>query len=100
MAALLKAGSWPHADSTVLMADSDDSYDFSHAPRFLKQLRLGSDLVMGNRFQGGIEDQAMPFLHRYLGNPVLSGIGRLFSVHRAATFIAASGVFARTAFCR
>jgi glycosyltransferase involved in cell wall biosynthesis len=74
----LKGGILAARGQYVLMADSDDSYDFSHAPRFLKQLRLGSDLVMGNRFQGGISDQAMPFLHRYLGNPVLSGIGRLF----------------------
>jgi glycosyltransferase involved in cell wall biosynthesis len=74
----LKGGILAARGKYVLMADSDDSYDFSHAPRFVEQLRTGSDLVMGNRFQGGISDQAMPFLHRYLGNPVLSGIGRLF----------------------
>ena len=74
----LKGGILAARGKYVLMADSDDSYDFSHAPRFVQQLRTGSDLVMGNRFQGGIRDQAMPFLHRYLGNPVLSGIGRLF----------------------
>ena len=74
----LKGGILAARGKYVLMADSDDSYDFSHAPRFLRQLRAGSDLVMGNRFQGGISDQAMPFLHRYLGNPVLSAIGRLF----------------------
>jgi len=62
----------------VLMADSDDSYDFTHIPRFLEQLRKGSDLVMGNRFLGGILHGAMPPLHRYLGNPVLTAIGRLF----------------------
>src|SRR6201988_3021753 len=62
----------------VLMADSDDSYDFTHIPRFLEQLRQGSDLVMGNRFRGGIRDGAMPPLHPYLGNPVLTAIGRLF----------------------
>jgi len=62
----------------VLMADSDDSYDFTHIPRFLEELRKGSDLVMGNRFLGGIHDGAMPPLHRYLGNPVLTAIGRLF----------------------
>jgi glycosyltransferase involved in cell wall biosynthesis len=61
----------------VLMADSDDSYDFGHIMRFLDQLRAGSDLVMGNRFRGGIAKSAMPPLHRYLGNPVLTGIGRL-----------------------
>ena len=74
----LKGGILAARGKYVLMADSDDSYDFSHAPRFVQQLRSGSDLVMGNRFQGGISDKAMPFLHRYLGNPVLSGIGRLF----------------------
>ena len=62
----------------VIMADSDDSYDFSNLSPFINELRNGKDLVMGNRFLGGIEDGAMPFLHRYLGNPVLSFIGRLF----------------------
>lgn len=62
----------------VLMADSDDSYDFRHIPRFVEHLRDGDDLVMGNRFQGGISRGAMPFLHRYLGNPVLTALGRLF----------------------
>lgn len=62
----------------VLMADSDDSYDFRDIPRFIEQLRNGSDLAMGNRFRGGIHDGAMPFLHRYLGNPVLTALGRLF----------------------
>ncbi|MGA9669454.1 MAG: glycosyltransferase family 2 protein [Terracidiphilus sp.] len=62
----------------ILMADADDSYDFSHLPRFLLALEGGSDLVMGNRFRGEIKPGAMPFLHRYLGNPVLSYLGRLF----------------------
>jgi glycosyltransferase involved in cell wall biosynthesis len=74
----LKGGILASRGEYVLMADSDDSYDLNHAVRFLAQLRSGSDLVMGNRFLGGISNQAMPFLHRYLGNPVLSGIGRLF----------------------
>jgi glycosyltransferase involved in cell wall biosynthesis len=74
----LKGGVMAARGTYVLMADSDDSYDFTHAPRFVEQLRGGSDLVMGNRFRGGIANQAMPFLHRYLGNPVLTGIGRLF----------------------
>ena len=74
----LKDGILASRGDFVLMADSDDSYDFSHIPRFVGQLRAGSDLVMGNRFQGGIAPQAMPFLHRYLGNPLLTGIGRLF----------------------
>ncbi len=62
----------------VIMGDADDSYDFSGLMPFLERLREGYDLVMGNRFQGGIEPGAMPALHRYLGNPVLTGIGRLF----------------------
>jgi glycosyltransferase involved in cell wall biosynthesis len=60
----------------VIMGDSDDSYDFSRLDGFVETLRGGADLVMGNRFRGGIEPGAMPFLHRYLGNPVLSFIGR------------------------
>ena len=62
----------------IVMGDADDSYDFSHVPLFLEKLRSGSDLVMGNRFQGGIALNAMPMLHKYLGNPVLTQIGRLF----------------------
>lgn len=67
------------AQSTyVIMGDSDDSYDFTALDPFLDELRNGADLVMGNRFRGGIEKGAMPFLHRYLGNPVLSTVGRVF----------------------
>jgi glycosyltransferase involved in cell wall biosynthesis len=62
----------------VIMGDSDDSYDFSVLDPFIAKLRDGFDLVMGNRFKGGIAPGAMPPLHRYLGNPVLSTIGRIF----------------------
>lgn len=62
----------------VIMGDADDSYDFTDLMPFLESLRDGADLVMGNRFAGGIEPGAMPALHRYLGNPVLSSVGRLF----------------------
>ncbi|MDH3597073.1 MAG: glycosyltransferase family 2 protein [Rhodospirillales bacterium] len=62
----------------VIMGDADDSYDFSALDAYLEKLRDGQDLVMGNRFMGGIAPGAMPPLHRYLGNPILSGIGRLF----------------------
>jgi len=62
----------------VVMGDSDDSYDFAQLGRFLEKLRAGADLVMGNRFRGGIQHNAMPPLHRYLGNPALTRIGRLF----------------------
>jgi hypothetical protein len=62
----------------VIMGDSDDSYDFENLDPFVERLREGYDVVMGNRFRGGIAASAMPPLHRYLGNPVLSLIGRLF----------------------
>lgn len=62
----------------VIMGDADDSYDFYRLEQFVEKLREGFDLVMGNRFRGGIKPGAMPPLHRYLGNPVLSTIGQLF----------------------
>lgn len=66
----------------VVMGDSDDSYDFSRLDAYVERLRQGDQLVMGNRFAGGIARGAMPALHRYLGNPVLSFIGRLlFRAH-------------------
>jgi glycosyltransferase involved in cell wall biosynthesis len=61
----------------IIMGDADDSYDFSRLERFVEELREGVDVVMGNRFTGGITAGAMPFLHRYVGNPVLSFLGRL-----------------------
>ena len=64
--------------SYVIMGDADDSYDFSALDDLVRELRGGADLVMGNRFRGGIKPGAMPALHRYLGNPVLSFVGRLF----------------------
>ena len=62
----------------VIMGDADDSYDFTALRPFIDRLRAGADLVIGNRFEGGIAPGAMPALHRYLGNPVLSFTGRLF----------------------
>jgi glycosyltransferase involved in cell wall biosynthesis len=62
----------------IIMGDADDSYDFSDLMPLLEKLREGFDLVVGNRFKGGIKSGAMPFLNRYLGNPVLSFMGRLF----------------------
>ena len=70
----------------VIMGDSDDSYDFGNLTLFVQELRNGHDLVMGNRFKGGVAKGAMPFLHRYLGNPVLSFIGRLFFGSKARDF--------------
>lgn len=62
----------------VIMGDADDSYDFLHLMPFVEKLREGYDLVMGDRFAGGIAEGAMPWSHKYIGNPVLSFIGRLF----------------------
>lgn len=62
----------------IIMGDADDSYDFETLEPFVDRLRAGADLVMGNRFKGGIAPGAMPPLHKYLGNPVLSTIGQLF----------------------
>lgn len=62
----------------ILMGDADDSYDFLEIPKFLKFLREGYELVMGSRFKGKILPGAMSWSHRYIGNPILSGILRLF----------------------
>ena len=62
----------------IIMGDADDSYDFLNLEGFIKKLDEGYDLVMGNRFAGGIEPGAMSFSHRYIGNPILSGLGGLF----------------------
>ena len=63
---------------SIIMGDADDSYDFTQLDAFVAKLREGYPLVIGNRFRGGIQKDAMPWLHRYVGNPVLSFIGRLF----------------------
>jgi glycosyltransferase involved in cell wall biosynthesis len=62
----------------VIMGDADASYDFSQLDAFVESLRAGNTMVIGHRFRGGIRPGAMPLLHRYLGNPVLSFAGRLF----------------------
>lgn len=62
----------------IVMGDADDSYDFLNLKPFIDKLDEGCELVMGNRFKGGIKPGAMPPLHKYIGNPVLSGIGRIF----------------------
>jgi glycosyltransferase involved in cell wall biosynthesis len=62
----------------VIMADADDSYDFSELGSLVESLRLGNMMVIGNRFRGGIRSGAMPFLHRFVGNPLLSLMGRMF----------------------
>jgi glycosyltransferase involved in cell wall biosynthesis len=62
----------------VIMADADDSYDFSQLDSLVESLRSGNMMVIGNRFRGGIRSGAMPFLHRFIGNPLLSLMGRMF----------------------
>ena len=84
----------------VVMGDADDSYDFGHIPRFVEELRKGVDVVMGNRFRGGIEPGAMPLLHKYLGNPVLSAVGKLLFKSPVGDFHCGLRGFSRTAFAR
>ena len=70
----------------IIMGDADDSYDFANLDAFVERLRGGDALVMGNRFAGGIATGAMPWHHRYIGNPVLSFLGRLFFATAARDF--------------
>ena len=70
----------------IIMGDSDDSYDWSNIMPYVKELRKGYDLVMGNRFKGGIEEGAMPWAHKYIGTPVLSFLGRLFYRNKIGDF--------------
>ncbi len=84
--AALRAGIEAARGRYVIMGDADDSYDFSRLEPFVEKLREGYPLVMGNRFKGGILPGAMPPLHRYLGNPVLSFIGRLLFRARVGDF--------------
>jgi glycosyltransferase involved in cell wall biosynthesis len=79
--AALSAGIHSAKGTYVIMGDSDDSYDFLNLQPFVDKLRDGYDLVMGNRFQGGIIKGAMPFMHRFVGNPMLSMLGRRIYDH-------------------
>ena len=74
--AAMRGGIAAALGKVVVMGDADCSYDFGDIPRFLEKLRDGYDLVLGNRFAGQIKPGAMPWLHRYIGNPLLSGIGQ------------------------
>jgi len=76
--AALRAGIEAARGRYVVMGDADDSYEFQDVPRFLSRLRAGDELVMGSRFRGVIHPGAMPFLHRFLGNPVLTWTLNLF----------------------
>jgi glycosyltransferase involved in cell wall biosynthesis len=82
----------------IIMGDSDDSYDFTALDPFVKNLRAGDDLVMGNRFLGGIRPGAMPWKNRYIGNPILSAIGRLFFSCPAKDFHCGLRGYSRAAF--
>lgn len=82
----------------IITADTDDSHDILNLHQFIEELRLGSDLVMGNRFKGEIDKNAMPFLHRYIGNPVLTYIGNLFFKTKISDFHCGLRGFTREAF--
>lgn len=84
----------------IIMGDADDSYDFTHLMPFVEKLREGYDLVMGNRFRGGIKPGAMPFKNRYIGNPILSGIGKLFFRSRCSDFHCGLRGFSKDAYRR
>src|SRR2546421_10619744 len=76
--AALQGGIEAARGAYIIMGDADDSYDFNDLGPFIDRLRHGDELVMGNRFKGGIRPGAMPWLHRYVGNPVLTGILNMF----------------------
>jgi glycosyltransferase involved in cell wall biosynthesis len=96
--AALKSGIRHAYGRYIVMGDADDSYNFLNLNPFLLKLREGFDLVMGNRFKGGIIDGAMPFLNRYLGNPVLSFIGRIFFKSKIGDFHCGLRGFRRDSF--
>lgn len=98
--AALNAGIHAAQGKFVIMGDADESYDFSQLDNFVLALRSGADLVMGNRFKGGIAPRAMPPLHRYLGNPVLSWLGRTFFHAKIGDFHCGLRGFSRDAVLR
>jgi len=88
-----------NADSEyIVMGDSDDSYDFSRLDMFYDKLHEGYDLVMGNRFAGGIEKGAMPWKNKYIGNPILSTIGKLLFKCESNDFHCGLRAFTKTAY--
>ncbi len=93
----LKGGFAAARGKYILMADADDSYELDNLMPFVEKLRQGYDLVMGNRFKGGIQPGAMPWHHRYIGNPVLSFIGKLFFRSPANDFHCGMRAFTREA---
>lgn len=96
--AALRAGIAAARGRIIVMADADDSYDWAALGDYVRKIEEGYDLVMGNRFKGGIEPGAMPPLHRYLGNPVLSGLARLMYRIPIADFHCGMRAFTREAF--
>src|SRR5712664_924542 len=98
--AALRAGIAAARGPFIIMGDADDSYDFADVPRFVEKLRVGFDVVMGNRFLGGIKPGAMPPLHRYLGNPLLTFIGRLFFKSPIGDFHCGLRGFSKEAFLK
>lgn len=98
--AALKAGIAAAEGDIVVMGDADDSYDWSDLGPFIAKIEEGFDLVIGNRFKGGIMPGAMPFHHRYLGNPVLSGIARIVCGVPVGDFHCGMRAFTREGFVR
>jgi glycosyltransferase involved in cell wall biosynthesis len=96
----LKTGIKAARGKYVIMGDSDDSYDFEALEGFVAQLEIGYDLVCGNRFAGGIKDGAMPPLHRYFGNPLLTAVGRLLFKSPVNDFYCGMRGFRRDAILR
>lgn len=98
--AALRGGIEAAAGRYVLLGDADDSYDFGDLMPFVERLRAGDDFVLGNRFRGGIRPGAMRPLHRYLGNPVLSALGRLIYRAGVGDFHCGMRALTREAFAR
>jgi glycosyltransferase involved in cell wall biosynthesis len=96
--AALRGGILASSGEFIIMGDGDDSYNFLEIEPFLNEWKNGTEFVIGNRFTGGIENGAMPWLHRYLGNPVLSFIGRLFFQNGFGDFHCGMRGFTRDAF--
>lgn len=96
--AAIQGGVAQSSGAFIIMGDADDSYNFLEIKPFIESWKAGADFVMGNRFTGGIEKDAMPILHRYLGNPVLSFIGRLFFQNHFGDFHCGMRGFTRDAF--